>query len=524
MPDVAAADSPVLIFGAGINGAALARELILNDCPVVLIDRADLSSGTTAYSSRLIHGGLRYLEYGDVELVRESLAERDRLIRLAPDFVKPLEFRVPTSSRLGGLVGSATKYLFGKAWGKPRSRGSWLVAMGLHWYGRLSRNSPLPSPRTLDRTSIRHSGLASKYNGAAAYFDAQMRFPERFVVGMIDDARREAERRGLLFRVHTYANVAVRDGVIVVTDDALRELPAEYRPDAVVNAGGPWADSVLRNLGVPKSQLIAGTKGTHFVTFHEGLRTALGDAALYVEARDGRPVFVLPFGTGTLVGTTDLPFGVDAAAAVASEPELQYLINLVNEVLPTVRLRRSDLKLHYAGVRPLPRSDAATPAAVTRRHAIVEQTGLPWSIWTLVGGKLTTCRSLAEEAAAVVLKRLGKQARLVSRERPIPDRALSTPDDDVTRPCVADTAWKRQQVRQIIHSEFVRRLDDLVERRLMLHFLPRLTRATLEDLASLMVEEKLLEETQRLDAVEATIARLREHFGRALDASTPSGA
>lgn len=517
MPDAAVADSPVLIFGAGINGAALARELILNGCPVVLIDRADIASGTTAYSSRLIHGGLRYLEYGDAALVRESLAERDRLLRLALDFVKPLEFRVPTSSRLGGLVGSATKFLFGKAWGKPRSRGAWLVGFGLKWYGRLSRNSPLPAPRSLDHVSVAHSGLAPKYTGVAAYFDAQMRFPERFVVAMVDDARREAERRGLLFRVHTYANVAVRDGLIVVTDDQLRELPAEYRPEVVVNAGGPWADAVLRNLGVPESKLIAGTKGTHLVTFHEGLRRCLDKSAIYVEARDGRPVFILPFGAGTLVGTTDLPFLGDPAATVASESELEYLIDLVNDVLPDVRLTHGDVKLHYAGVRPLPRSDAATTSAVTRRHAIVEQPGLPWSTWTLVGGKLTTCRSLAEEAAAVVLRRLGSQAKSVSQDRPIPDRPVSTPDDDVTRPCIADTEWKRQHVRQIIRGEFVRRLEDLVERRLMLHFMPRLTRATLEDLASLLVEEKRLEETQRSAAVEQTIARLRDHFGRTLD-------
>lgn len=517
MPDVVAADSPIVILGAGINGASLARELVLNGCSVVLIDRADLGSGTTAYSSRLIHGGLRYLEYGDSALVRESLAERDRLLRLAPDFVRPLEFRVPTSSRLGGLVGSATKYLFGKAWGKPRARGAWLVRIGLKWYGRLSRYSPLSEPRSLDRLAVAKSRLAAKYTGVAAYYDAQMRFPERFVVALVDDARREAERRGLLFRVHTYANVAVRNEVIVVTDEEVREEPSEYRPTVVVNAGGPWADAVLRNLGVPGSQLIAGTKGTHFVTFHDGLQTALGGAALYVEAVDGRPVFVLPFGTGTLVGTTDLPFQGDPAAAVASEAELTYLIDLVNGVLPEVRLTRGDVKLHYAGVRPLPRSDAATPAAVTRRHGIVEQPGLPWSTWTLVGGKLTTCRSLAEEAAAVVLKRLGKHAQLVSDERPIADRAVSTSVDDVTRPCIADTEWKRQHVRQIIRGEFVRRLEDLVERRLMLHFMPRLTRATLDDLASLLVEEKLLAESHLAATVEAVVARLRNHFGRELD-------
>jgi glycerol-3-phosphate dehydrogenase len=270
-------------------------------------------------------------------------------------------------------------------------------------------------------------------------------------------------------------------------------------------------------LGIADSRLLAGTKGTHLLTFHEPLRRALGDAAFYVEARDGRPVFILPFGAGTLLGTTDLPFAGDPATAVATEPEIEYLLTLVNDVLPSVRLSRTDVALHYAGVRPLPRSDAATPAAVTRRHAIVEQPGMPWPLWTLVGGKLTTCRALAEEGAAVVLQRLGRNVAPVSRERPIVDRRGPPQEGDATAANVVGTPWTREQVRQIIRREFVTRLDDLVERRLMLLFEPQIRRATLDDLATLLVAEGRLVAATEQAAVATTVARLHDHFGRTVD-------
>lgn len=504
----------VVVLGAGINGTALARELVLLDCRTTLIDAHDLGSGTTAYSSRLIHGGLRYLEYGDTPLVRESLAERERLLRLAPDFVRPLEFRVPTTSRLGGVVDAATKLCFGKSRKSAPPRGAWLVRFGLAWYSRLAGESTLPGPRTLGLRETSRLGLNQSYRHVTTYFDAQMPFPERFVVALADDARRAAAELGVVFRLHTYAEVAVRDDVLVVTDVLGRDEPAEYRPDAVVNAGGPWADDVLRRLGVPSSRLLAGTKGTHLLTFHEGVRRTIGDAALYVEAADGRPVFILPFGAGTLVGTTDLPYEGDPADAVATEEEIDYLLGLVNHVLPQTQLTRSDVTLHYAGVRPLPHSSADVPAAVTRRHAVVERSDLPWPVFSLVGGKLTTCRQLAEEAAAAVAKRLAIPVRPVSRDRPIPELTVSTPDDGSSRPYVAETTLRRRHARQVVRREFVRRLDDLVERRLMLHFTPQLHHATLDDLAGLLVEEGLLAADARRSEVERVEDRLRRHFGR----------
>ena len=506
----------IVVLGAGINGAAAARELVLGGCDVTLVDAHDLAYGTTAYSSRLVHGGLRYLEYGDTALVRESLAERERLLRLAPDFVRPLEFRVPTTSRLGGAAAAAAKF-FGRIPKTSEARGAWLVRFGLAWYARLVGRSTMPAPRQLPRGAAARLGLDRRYRYVASYYDAQMPFPERFVVALADDARRAASELGVRFRLHTYANLAVRDDRLVVTDELGRDAPCEYRPDAVVNAAGPWLDDVLHRLGAPGSQMLAGTKGTHLLTYHEGLRRAVGEAALYVEASDGRPVFILPFAAATLIGTTDLPFAGDPADATATDAEIDYLLGLVNDVLPTIGLGRDDLTMHYAGVRPLPRTAVDVPAAVTRRHAVVERTDLPWPVLSLVGGKLTTCRQLAEDVVGAVAARLPLPRSHTSRERPIPESTVSTPDDGVIRPNVAETTLARRHVRQILRGEFVRRLDDLVERRLMLHFAPRLTRATLDDLAGLLVAEGLLADEARTAEVERVVDRLRRHFGRRID-------
>ena len=197
------------------------------------------------------------------------------------------------------------------------------------------------------------------------------------------------------------------------------EPVAVLRPSAVVNATGSWADDALDSLSVPSTRrLIGGTKGSHFVTFHAGLRHALGGAGIYAEAADGRPIFILPWQRGALVGTTDVPFDGDASQARATEQELEYLLGAVNSVFPACRLERTDVSLHYAGVRPLPFVDKSTPAAITRRHWVQNHSGSP-PVFSIIGGKLTTCRSLAEQAVATVFAQTNRQPTANSRARPI---------------------------------------------------------------------------------------------------------
>ncbi len=517
---------PVLILGGGINGAAVARELILNGVPVWLLDTADLAFGATAYSSRLIHGGLRYLEFGEFSLVKESLDERARLLKLAPHLVKPLRLFIPVRNNWGGLTQAAGKFLGlrGKS-KKTVHRGLRVVQVGLWLYDHYSRvarperawdGSILP-PRSLHR--LDEEGVPAVNPKVAkrlwAYSDAQIIFPERLVIDFLADARELAKASGLDFRVFTYHRAALKGSTVEIspTDPVGRGSPdpapgdGEFtvEPSAIINATGAWVDSTLARLPLPSRRLMGGTKGSHFLTYHPRLAELLNGQGVYTEARDGRPVFLLPFCGGTLVGTTDIPFDGDPAAAVATQEELEYLLSVVADIFPGAGLQRSDIAMHQCGVRPLPYVDAKTPAAITRRHQLVWNDAAPLPLVSLVGGKLTTCRSLAEETAAAVLHRIGRPVIANSRERPIPSSRHT--------PCAVASPQLMPEIVDSIQTEWVTHLEDLVERRLMLHFQPQLSRQLLADLAHALVQHGKLEVTEIEPAVTRCAARLRSHFG-----------
>lgn len=564
---------PVLILGAGINGAALARELALNGVPVVVVDTADVAFGATSYSSRLIHGGIRYLEYGEFDLVRESLGERNRLLILAPHLVRELRLFIPVRKRFGGLVTSARRFL---GWERKRrpgepapERGQWLVDLGLWMYDRYSKLANAKEKGRLEQPyfpqrethDVGEPGTPrvnpQRYRWLCSYSDGQVRFPERFTLALFEDARQLAAAAGVRFELLTYhrATLAGRD-VRIESVAGQYESPPAFQPAAIINATGAWVDFTLQSLAVPARKMMGGTKGSHFFTHHQGLREALQGEAIYAEAIDGRPVFVLPFGDATLVGTTDIPFTERPETAVASDKELDYLVDTVNSIVADVRLTRGDIAWHYSGVRPLPAVDAATPSAVTRRHWLEEHREAPLPLYSIIGGKLTTCRSLAEEAAATILTRLGLPVRANSRERYLPGgdnyprREGSLLSEQKT---LADShnlsmnqvaaMWKLcgTQIRDVlagqgawsgrslagtnlpiefcrwsIDHEWVARLDDLVERRLMLLYEPGLCRATLDELADLLIVAGHLASPNKEAEITRVVTRLQAHFGRSL--------
>ena len=508
------AERPILILGGGINGAAAARELVLNGQSVWLVDTADIAFGATAYSSRLIHGGLRYLEFAEFSLVKESLAERSRLLKLAPHLVRPLRLFIPVRNSWGGLVQAAGKF-FGlplKA-KKTAHRGLRVVQAGLWLYDRYAGASDELPDRSLHR--LDEPGVPQVSPAIAqrlwAYSDAQITYPERMVIDFLVDARRLAHEKGIDFRVLTYSRATLAgDGRTVEIRPA--EADSNSQPletiesAAIINATGAWVDQTLARLPVASRQLMGGTKGSHFLTFHPRLKELLGGHAIYTEARDGRPVFVLPFLKGTLVGTTDIPFRGDPATAVATEEELEYLLAAVQEIFPDAGLSRGDVAMHYCGVRPLPAVDSKTPAAITRRHQLVWNDQSRGPLVSLVGGKLTTCRSLAAETAVAVLERLAKQVESTSRDRAIP----RTPVDD----CLFEepTAW-RSAAQWAVENEWVTRLEDLVERRFMLHFEPDLSRAKLSELAEILIQQGRLAASDKHAGIDRCIQRLQSHFG-----------
>jgi glycerol-3-phosphate dehydrogenase len=514
---------PVVILGGGINGAAAARELALSGASIWLVDTSDLAFGATAYSSRLIHGGLRYLEFAEFSLVRESLDERARLLRLAPHLVTPLRLFIPVRNSWGGLTQAAGKFLgLPSRSNKTVHRGLRVVQVGLWLYDRYSKKGGLP-PRSLHAPG--NPGVPAVSREIArrlwAYSDAQIIYPERLVIDFLHDAKQLAKQRGADFRVFTYSRATLHNHTLEIrpVDDADSSPIATVEPAAIINATGAWVDETLAKLPVPSRRLMGGTKGSHFVTYQSRLKELLAGQGVYTEARDGRPVFLLPFREGTLVGTTDIPFEGDPAMAVATEQELEYLIAVVNDVFPDAQLDRSDITMHQCGVRPLPFVDAKTPAAITRRHQLVWNDSSPVPLVSLVGGKLTTCRSLAEETAAAVFGRLNRKVETTSRDRPIPESpvevALREPrlvaNED--EPCLAGTQIPQAIALTCIDDEFATCLEDLVERRLMLHFSPHLSHQTLADLAQMLVQAGRLTTTDIPTAIARCEQRLRSHFG-----------
>lgn len=570
----------VVILGAGINGCAVARELALNGVSTWIIDANDVAFGATSKSSRLIHGGLRYLEYGEFRLVRESLEERERLRTLAPHFVRPLRLFIPVKSRLSGLAASALRFLGATRFRVVqrmtrrfrRQRGLWLVDVGLRLYDWFAASQAFP------RHTVHAAGGeglpeidAHRCRWLAAYSDAQMWNAERFAVALLEDARRVAAEKGVDFRVVTHAQVSWDAGTVVVAGKncAAAETTSStsathrLRPELVVNATGAWGDRTLAGLRIPSPPLFGGTKGSHFITWNERLAAALHGHGIYAEANDGRLVFILPHGRAVLVGTTDERFDRSPEEAVASAEEIDYLIGMVNRLMPQIALTRDDVSTHYSGVRPLPRAEGTT-ASVTRDHAIVPTVADGVPVLTLVGGKLTTCRAFGEYVADDVLKRLNVERTAGTRERVVPgnesypadadasaarlssmsDRfrlsdeqasevwtLFGTRSEEVLESCDLPPAGERAEslegtgiplvaVRWIVRNEWVGTLDDLVERRLTLVFRSQLSWKTLDALARVLVAEGRLAEGEIETAVAATCERLERHYGRTVAPAT----
>ncbi len=385
----------VIIIGAGINGAGIARDAAMRGLRVLLLDKGDIASGTSSASTRLIHGGLRYLEHFEFGLVRESLRERETLLRIAPHLVKPLPITIPIY--------------------KQSKRGPLTVRAGMIAYDLLSIGKSLPRHRMLSRaeTLEQSPGLNPEgLLGSALYFDAQVEFAERLVVENALDARdRGAE-------VVTYAPVTK-----IIADDG-RVTGVEFvsdgethvaRGSVVINAAGPWVDQLLERVPFETPRLIGGTKGSHIVV---AAFPGASTTAIYLEAQsDRRPFFIIPWNGNYLIGTTDVRFEEDPDQVRSESWEIDYLLAETNRAFPSARLTRDQILFTYSGVRPLPWTRNEDEQSITRRHFIREHPRLK-NLLSIVGGKLTTYRSLAEECVDLVFRKLGKPspACLTARE------------------------------------------------------------------------------------------------------------
>jgi glycerol-3-phosphate dehydrogenase len=380
----------LIVVGGGINGAGIARDAARRGLRTLLLERADYGFGTTWRSTKLIHGGLRYLEHGEFRLVFEGLRERAILLRTAPHLVRPLEFLVPVFR--GGRYGT------------------WTVRAGLVLYdlfalGRgLSHHHALsPAAVATLEPAVNRDGLA----GGFSYYDAQVDLPERLCLENVLDAVRAG---AYAFNHIEVTHLCVAGGRVagVRARDAETGAEAEFRGRVIVNAAGPWVDRVLgRQAG---RRLLGGTKGTHIVVDYRG---AGPHRAIYAEAgADGRPFFIVPWRGRHLIGTTDVPFDGDPADVRPSPEELAYLRREARRVLPGAPLDDDAILYAFAGVRPLPYSMGRRAGAITRRHFIVAHDRDGYAgLLSIVGGKLTSYRRLAAETVDRVCRMLGTASR-----------------------------------------------------------------------------------------------------------------
>ena len=348
--DIESRNFDLIVIGAGINGSGIAREAAMRGLNVLMLDKGDLSSGTTQWATRLIHGGLRYLEHYEFALVRESLRDREAMLHIAPHLVRPLGFLVPIYDR--------------------SARGPLMIRLGMTLYDTLSFDKSMDRHKMFsrDRTHEREPGLNTEgLKAAAFYYDAQVEYAERVAVENAISARNNGAT------VITYANVdrLIMDGNTVTgvefTDVLDGGTHKAYAP-ITVNVAGPWVDEILAELQKPgtgeeSGRFMGGTKGSHLIV--DPFPGAPKGEALYIEARkDGRPYFIVPWNGRYLIGTTDLRYDGDLDYVSATEDEIQYLLEETNYVIPEANLSREDVLFTYSGVRPLPFSPAGETGGV----------------------------------------------------------------------------------------------------------------------------------------------------------------
>jgi len=405
------AEYDVVVIGGGMAGAGVARDLALRGVSTALIEQGDFASATTSQSSKLIHGGLRYLELFDFSLVRESLRERETLRRLAPHLVRPLPFLVPIY--------------------RDSSRSLIKVRIGLKLYDWLAPGRDRERYRVLpavDALSLEPTLRARDLRGAGYYFDDLLVYPERLCLENVLSACR------LGARAFNYAQVAeiVRDAKGRITGVRARDLltgrVATLGARIVVNATGPWVDQLrdLARVSERGPRILRRTKGIHC------LLPKLTERAIYHSTGDDRMIFVIPWREFSLIGATDSEFDGDPDRLHATGEEVNYLLDEAYKVLPDARVSPKEVVYTYAGVRPLSFEKGKRASDVSRAHRVVaEERGRFLSI---TGTKLTCFRSLAAQLGDQVMRTLGRSGPGRS------DRiALDGTDDDVSR--VEARAW-----------------------------------------------------------------------------------
>ena len=367
----------VVVIGGGINGVAVARQCARAGKHTLLVEQNDFASGVTSRSTRIIHGGLRYLEHGELDLVRESLREREKLLRERSHLIHPMHFLLLLNEK--------------------SQRSALKVRTGLWLYQRMAGKAPSTDATEMELKRLERALDAGHRWSFFNYEDAQCEFPERLVAEWL----MEAVEAGAIVRNHVEAlAVDVAHGRVrgVLLRDQITGRDQRVDAGWVINCSGPWADRVCQRSSIrTQKPMLGGVRGSHIV-----LPRFPGSpsAALYTEAVDGRPIFVLPWNDQVLVGTTEVADSGDTGKTVPAAEEISYLLRSLAQLFPKAKISAQSVKHAFAGIRPLPYSPDNRPSAVTRRHILHDHAddGATHML-SAIGGKLTTAASLARDCA-----------------------------------------------------------------------------------------------------------------------------
>ena len=383
----------LIVIGGGITGAGVARDAALRGLSCLLLEKGDFASGVTSKSTRLIHGGLRYLANFEMDLVAESLRERAILRKQAPYLIHPMPILIPIYQ------------------GDPHGRA--VLSLGIHLYDLLSHEKDIPHYFTSNRETT--LGFEPRLNqegliGSALFYDHQIIMPERLVIENIVSARAAGAR--LLNYVRAERIEETSNGIVVSAKDTLTGASATYRSKVLINAAGPWIDTVRQAGDIDHTKIIFPTKGVHLVL------PKLSDQALFVTSRDGRMFFIIPFGASSLIGTTDTKYSGDLDEVHADQDDVDYLLTESRRILPKMNLTKEAILYTYAGLRPLAFS-GKDETKISRKHRVVQE-GRHHRIITIAGGKLTTYRNMAKDVVDAACRVLGNRTQCVTDKNPLP--------------------------------------------------------------------------------------------------------
>ncbi|MEO5589365.1 MAG: glycerol-3-phosphate dehydrogenase/oxidase [Gemmatimonadaceae bacterium] len=371
----------LLVIGGGITGAGVARDAVMRGLSVAIVDKGEWAGGTSSRSSRLIHGGIRYLEHGQVGMVRESVREREILMRIAPHLVKPLEFTWPVYRRAR----------------LPK----WKLRAGLTLYDWLAGKRGKRRHRSLDREAILAAEPCLRSTdlvGGASYFDSATNDAALTRANIVDAIARGAIASE---RARVESSKCCDGKCDAQVADLVDGGSATVKARMIVSATGPWQAK--------------GTKGSHIVVGQP--RIGNEGAVTMISPDDGRVMFTLPDGDRTIIGTTDLRTDETPDNVVASEPEIEYLLRAANFYFPAAMLRRDDIVETWAGIRPLAAAPpGSSPSSISREHRISRHAS---GIIVVTGGKLTTYRSMAAEVVDHVERALGRPPRRAPTDREV---------------------------------------------------------------------------------------------------------